>query len=49
MTNLRASVIIQQYKLQYVNAEMRSADPGGRLLAGIAGSNPARGLDVCLL
>jgi hypothetical protein len=25
------------------------ADPGGRLVAGIAGSNPAEGMDVCIL
>jgi hypothetical protein len=23
--------------------------PGGRLVAGVAGSNPAEGMDVCLL
>jgi hypothetical protein len=25
------------------------ADPSGRLVSGIAGSNPAEGMDVCLL
>jgi hypothetical protein len=25
------------------------ADPSGRVVAGVAGSNPAWGLDVCLL
>jgi hypothetical protein len=25
------------------------ADPSGRAVAGVAGSNPARGMDICLL
>jgi hypothetical protein len=28
---------------------MQATYPGGRVLAGIAGSNPAGGIDVCLL
>jgi hypothetical protein len=26
-----------------------NAHPGGRAVAGVAGSNPAEGMDVCLL
>jgi hypothetical protein len=29
-------------------ADLSSADPSGRLVAGIAGSNPDKGMDVCL-
>jgi hypothetical protein len=31
------------------NSKRLNADPGGRAVAGIAGLNPARGMDVCLL
>jgi hypothetical protein len=44
-----------QNKLQYITHELLKSqsqwphDEGGRLVAGIAGSNPTQGMDVCLL
>jgi hypothetical protein len=34
---------------EYYIPMKNSADPSGRLVAGIAGTNPAWGMDVCLL
>ena len=32
-----------------INLKLYDADPSGRSLAGIAGSNPVGGMDVCVL
>jgi hypothetical protein len=57
LVDVEMSKMWKEYELQYVTAEMKSADPGSptkawiccRSLAGIASSNPAGGLDVCHL
>ena len=40
---------INSQKIDYSAILLASADPSGRSLEGIAGSNPADGTDVCLL